>query len=334
VKVGGTEYQYPPRKYDIPEGLTKREGNTVVIRLCVENGCGRITPDKEYRIFNEDAGVGLDGPWKYKVGARCDECIPPTDFINWKSTGLYNAMTAPCHNYPVDGIVWYQGESNTYESDRYVDLSRRMIKGYRKMWGEENLPYIFVQLPNFVIDAESINDPWPRFRLAQKELLDDPDVGMAVTMDVGEDNDLHPTMKEPIGLRLAVYAARLRYGYGGEYTGPEPESATVLDYSKDTGDINKKVTTIELAMTHCAGLHIKALDKGDEIKDFLVVSYDGTVSDASASVSGEKIILQTSARAGSIREIRYLDSYTYKGAMIYNSAGFPMGPFVLTVGNH
>jgi sialate O-acetylesterase len=141
-------------------------------------------------------------------------------------------------------------------------------------------------------------------------------------------------MKEPIGLRLAVYAARLRYGYGGEYTGPEPESATVLDYSKDTGDINKKVTTIELAMTHCAGLHIKALDKGDEIKDFLVVSYDGTVSDASASVSGEKIILQTSARAGSIREIRYLDSYTYKGAMIYNSAGFPMGPFVLTVGNH
>ena len=69
VKVGGTEYQYPPRKYDIPEGLTKSIGNSIVIRLCVEYGLGRITPDKEYKIFNDEAQVRLDGTWKYNVAA-------------------------------------------------------------------------------------------------------------------------------------------------------------------------------------------------------------------------------------------------------------------------
>lgn len=327
VKVGGIEYQYPPRKYDIPEGLTKKEGNSVVIRLCVETGCGRITPKKDYMIFNDETSVRLDGAWKYKVGARCEESIPPTDFINWKATGLYNAMTAPCHNYPVDGIIWYQGESNTHEPWDYVDLSQRMIKGYRQNWGEENLPYIFVQLPNFVIDVESVSDPWPRFRLDQKKLLKDRGVGMIVTMDVGEDNDLHPTMKEPIGQRLAIYAARMQYRYTGEYTGPEVESAAISDNNTYPAAALGQGATIELTLTHCAGLHTKALDKGEEIDDFEVVLDDGTRKKAPATISGEKIILQTEAKAENISRILYLDSYTYNGAMIYNRAELPMGPF-------
>ncbi|MCR5404641.1 MAG: hypothetical protein K6E91_12610 [Butyrivibrio sp.] len=326
VKVGGIEYQYPPRKYDIPEGLTVKEGNTIVIRLCVETGLGRITPGKDYMIFNEKAATRLEGDWRYEIGAVCG-AIPPTDFINWKPTGLYNAMTAPCHNYPVDGIIWYQGESNTHEPYDYVDLSRRMISGYRKKWNEENLPYIFVQLPNFVIDVESVSDPWPQFRLDQKKLLDDPNVGMAVTMDAGEDNDLHPTMKEPIGQRLAVYAARLKYGYGGEYTGPEIQSAVILEDDETAQASEKEAASIELTFTHCAGLCSRALDKGEEIKDFEIVDADGKITNARAFIQGEKIILRTKVGADKIMGIRYLVSYTYKGAMIYNSAGFPMGPF-------
>ncbi len=330
VKVGGTEYQYPPRKYDIPKGLTRKEDNSVVIRLCVENGAGRITPDKEYMIFNHNASVRLDGTWKYKVAATCDK-IPPTDFINWKPTGLYHAMTYPCHNYPVDGVLWYQGESNTYEYRDYADLSRRQIKGYREKWGEENLPYIFVQLPNFVIDVEEPNDPWPQFRLEQAKLLDDPSVGMIVSMDIGEDNDLHPTGKKPIGERLALWAAHIKYGYPGEYMGPVPTTIRCFKAVAGVTEGMESESIVEISFDHAMGLHSRDLGKGSEIKNFEVVSRDGEVFDAEATISGERVLLRVAMEAEEIESVRYLISYTYKGAMIYNSAELPMGPFELKV---
>ena len=324
VQVGGTEYQYPPRKYDIPEGLTREKDNHVVIRLCVEHGLGRITPDKEYKIFNDEAEVCLDGKWYYKVAARCGE-IPPTDFINWHPEGLYNAMTAPCHNYPVDGIIWYQGESNTFEPWDYVDLSKRMIAGYRQMWGEENLPYILVQLPNFVIDIAPVNDPWPTFRLKQSQLLEDPMVGMTVNMDLGEDNDLHPTGKRRIGKRLALWAAHMKYGYTGEYTGPTPTSAKIATAG------HFKDTTIEIELSHADGLIARDIGKGPEIKDFEVIDNKGNIQEVEAEIVNNKIQLKTSLKADKISKVRYLVKYSYTGAMLYNGANLPMGPFELPV---
>ena len=324
VQVGGTEYQYPPRKYDIPEGLTREKDNHVVIRLCVEHGLGRITPDKEYKIFNDEAEVSLDGKWYYKVAARCGE-IPPTDFINWHPEGLYNAMTAPCHNYPVDGVIWYQGESNTFEPWDYVDLSKRMIAGYRQMWGEENLPYILVQLPNFVIDIAPVNDPWPTFRLKQSQLLEDPMVGMTVNMDLGEDNDLHPTGKRRIGKRLALWAAHMKYGYTGEYTGPTAISAKIVDSGHFKG------TTIEIELSHADGLVARDVGKGSEIKDFEVIDNKGNLTPANAEILDGKLFVKTALKADKISKIRYLVKYTYSGAMLYNSANLPMGPFELPV---
>ena len=325
VKVGGIEYQYPPRKYDIPEGLTTEKDNQIVIRLCVEYGLGRITPDKEYKIFNDEAQVRLDGTWYYKVAARCGE-NPPTDFINWHPTGLYNAMTAPCHNYPIDGILWYQGESNTHEPWDYEDLSRRMIKGYRQAWGEENLPYILVQLPNFVIDVKDVDDPWPQFRLTQARLLDDPMVGMTVNMDLGEDNDLHPTGKRRIGKRLALWAAHLRYGYPSEYCGPIATGARIVN----SGWI--KDTLIEVTFDHAEGLVARDIGKGSEIRDFVIVDNKGKEHEAIAKISDDKIQLQTDVKAKDIKNVRYLVAYTYTGAMIYNKANLPMGPFEIEVG--
>ncbi len=324
VKVGGIEYQYPPRKYDIAEGLTREKDNTIVIRLCVENGLGRITPGKEYKIFNDEAEVRLDGSWYYKVAARCGE-IPGTDFINWHPTGLYNAMTAPCQNFPIDGIIWYQGESNTFEPWDYEDLSRRMIKGYRDKWGEENIPYILVQLPNFVIDIEPVNDPWPQFRLTQARLLDDPMVGMTVSMDLGEDNDLHPTGKRRVGKRLALWAAHIKYGYPGEYTGPVPVRA------KATGAGFKRGSVVEVSLDHAEGLVARDIGKGEVIQDFVLVDDTGKEHRAEAEIEDKKVILRSSLRAGSIKKVRYLVSYTYSGAMIYNKANLPMGPFEMEV---
>ncbi len=328
--VGNTEYQYPPRKYDIPEGLTKKEGNTVVIRLCVENGYGRITPDKEYKIFNEEAETYLDGEWKFKVAATCGP-IPPTDFVNWKPTGLYNAMTAPCHNFPIDGVLWYQGESNTHEPYDYVDLTKRQIAGYRAKWGEENLPYIFVQLPNFVIDVEDVDDPWPEFRIDQTKLLKKSSVEMVVTMDVGEDNDLHPTVKEPIGRRLALCAARLKYGYNGEYSGPVPEGAVIKTKDSSFSKEEKNSTLLEISFAHAEGLKVKDIGKGRQLKDFEVVDKEGNIYSATAEIKKEKIIVTAPLSEGKIDKVRYLVKYTYTGGMIYNGADLPMGPFEINV---
>ncbi len=330
VKVGGIEYQYPPRKYDIPEGLTRDKDNVIVIRLCVEYGVGRITPDKDYMIFGDEGCVRLDGTWKYKVAASCG-VMPPTDFINWKPTGLYNAMTAPCHNYPIDGILWYQGESNTHEDVDYVDLSRRQIRGYRDNWGEENLPYIFVQLPNFCIDVESIGDPWPAFRLGQARLLDDPTVGMIVSMDLGEDNDLHPTRKKPIGDRLALWAAHIKYGYPGEYMGPVPTGVRCFKAVAGVTEVSETESIVEISFAHAMGLQSRDIGKGSGIKDFEVVSKDGRLHEAEATISGDRVLLRVAIEAEEIDSVRYLVSYTYNGAMIYNSAELPMGPFELKV---
>ena len=322
--VGSTEYQYPPRKYDIPEGLTREKDNHVVIRLCIEHGLGRITPGKEYKIFNDEAQVRLDGKWYYKVAARC-KGIPEHDFINWHPMGLYNAMTAPLHNFPIDGVIWYQGESNTFEPWDYEDLSKRMIAGYRQMWGEENLPYILAQLPNFVIDIEPVDDPWPTFRLTQARLLDDPMVGVTVNMDLGEDNDLHPTGKRRVGKRLALWAAHMKYGYTGEYTGPTPVSVKIVESGHFKG------TTIEIELSHADGLIARDIGKGSEIKDFEVVDNKGNITLGDAEILDGKLLIKTAIKADKVSKVRYLVKYTYSGAMLYNSANLPMGPFEIPI---
>ncbi len=180
-----------------------------------------------------------------------------------------------------------------------------------------------------MIDTDGVCDPWPQMRLEQKKLLDDPNVEMAVSMDVGEDNDLHPTEKEPVGCRLALYAARMRYGYTGEYTGPEATNLRVLDSMEIPDFLDSDITTIELTLAHSRGLHLKDLGKGDILRDFEVVKDDGSSKEVSAFIIDEKILLQTDVKADAIKEIRYLYTYTYHGAMIYKETDIPMGPFVM-----
>ncbi|MBO6241285.1 MAG: hypothetical protein J6O61_10730 [Butyrivibrio sp.] len=321
-KVGETAYQYPPRKYDIPEGLTRENDNEVVIRLCVENGLGRFTPGKELKIFNSDATVYLNGTYKYKVAASCER-IKPTDFVNWKATGLFNGMTAPCKNYPIDGVVWYQGESNVeLPQYDYADLTKRMILGYRKLWNDENLPFIAVQLPNFVIDQLPCTDDWGKFRLIQNRILDIPMTGLVVTLGLGEDNDLHPTRKEPIGERMALWAAHMKYGYGAEYKGPEIESI-------------KKVTEdseilIEIKLGHAGELIVADEGKGSELKDFYLEYEDGKRENAEAALLGDKIFVKMNSDGKNVK-LKWCCENTYHGGLVENETGTPLAPFEVTI---
>lgn len=230
VKVGETGYCYPPRRYEIPEGVIKEGVNTVVIRLVVEKGKGRFTPGKKFGIlfgnvrrymkdgYEEclegcDGFVDMSGTWRYQIGETADK-IEDTDFVSWKPTALYNGMLDPVTNYPIKGFIWYQGESDAHTFERYKELSIRQIEGYRKAWNNEKLPYIFVRLPRFDApkyegDYSSDGDGWNHIRMIQQELCEIHDTYMVDAYETGEINDLHPQEKKPIGQMLAKIAKML-----------------------------------------------------------------------------------------------------------------------------
>ncbi len=324
VMVGHTDYQYPPRKYEIPEGILREGENTIVIRVKCENGHGRFTDGKKYALWNEEEEIDLTGKWYYEIGAACEQ-IEPTDFVNWKPTGLYNGMVAPCRPYTLAGILWYQGESNTHVPEVYLELMKRMVAGYRKEWGEE-LPFLYVQLPNFAIDrydsdADETGQGWPVVRELQRRAKKLPRVGMAVTMDLGEDNDLHPLNKKEVGFRLAMLAAKMLYGIASECEGPEicgidyemEKTGAVLLYFKNITD----------------GMYAYGGEKGKEIRDFELRDEQGIWHRAAAVIKEDTIRLTPVERIR-IRPcgVRYLFSNISHGAMIYNRAGFPLSPFV------
>lgn len=226
--IGTTPYCYPPRRYPIPEGLLKEGENTIVFRICVEKGFGRITPGKLLgvifgqgrrisdgfveKIQGAEKVIELSGVWKYLKGCCTDETkeINPceeTVFVNWKPTALFNGMLAPVTNYPIKAFCFYQGETNCPRAFEYAKLTARQVEGYRKLWKDENLPYICVKLPNFSARVEESSydgtRAWRNLQSAQEEVRKLPDAYCVDVFGSGENNDLHPQRKEPVGRAIA-----------------------------------------------------------------------------------------------------------------------------------
>lgn len=325
--IGKTEYQYPPRKYNIPKNVLHEGVNIITIRVKCDNGAGRFTPNKEYSIFTgehhkkEDI-VDLTGTWSYKIGTYAKK-IPPTDFVNWKPTGLYNGMMAPCHRYTINGMIWYQGESNTNNPFNYEALSAEMISGYREKWNQGNFPYYYVQLPNFTIDLDDVNSGWPELREEQERLLQIENTGMACAIDLGEDNDLHPLNKKEVGERLARLVCAKQYGMSIEYSGPTIEQIHVVS--------DEKQTEIIITCGHVSKLLIKDRISRihrpvEELIDFQVAGDDAIYETVQVKVE-ENIIHLLWEKEGRPRYLRYCHANAPKGALLYNEAGLPMAPF-------
>ena len=212
VFVGTTGYQYPPRRYVIPAGLLRRGENRIVVRVISNAGRGGFVPDKPYRIEAGGASVDLTGRWRYRLGASMPPLAGQT-FIRWKPLGLYNAMIAPLLDFRIRGIVWYQGESNATRAAEYRTLFPAMIRDWRRNWRQGDFPFLFVQLPNFMEPRrEPSEGSWAALREAQCAALAEPNTALAVTIDIGEWNDIHPLDKKDVGLRLALAAERTAYG--------------------------------------------------------------------------------------------------------------------------
>lgn len=316
--VGETGYQYPPRKYVIPEGVLKSGENEIVIRLVCDHGEGRMTPEKPYKIFTKDHEIHLEGPWEYRIGFQCGPA-PEMDFLNRKPTGLYNAMVAPCLSYTVKGVLWYQGESNDRSPDTYEDLLRRLILNWRENWKQDTLPFVVAQLPGFSIDLKKDSDSWPKIRYAQSQAAQLSLVAVTINLDLGEWNDLHPLNKKEVARRMSLAVRAMIYGESVEWNGPRLRSYEVIG-----GCIKLSFKTDgekDLIIKGEAGEEAFLLAGADHIFHPTEVHLEGTtVSLWCSEVAEPKVIC-------------YCYSNAPRKGLLFTQEGLPAAPFRLELQN-
>jgi len=311
--VGTTGYQYPPRRYDVKPTILKEGKNTIMVRIINNIGNGGFVSDKPYFLAVENDTIDLKGTWKYKLGTTIQPLEGPT-FIRWKPEGLYNAMIAPLLNLKIKGVLWYQGESNTGNPTNYNQTFPALINDWRNQWQQGDFPFLYVQLTNFM---ETYPQPresnWAALRQAQLETLSVSKTGMAVTIDLGEWNDIHPLNKEDVGKRLALLATKLAYGEKSIYAeSPTPHKTKFKDDS----------VIISFENTG-SGLKIK---NGDELKRFSISNDGKHFVWAKAELVGNKIIVSDKTISNPIM-VRYAWDNNPDDANLFTNEGLPASPF-------
>ena len=314
--VGTTSYTYPPRKYDIPAGVLTQDGNVITVRLVANSPNGGFVKDKRYKIVGDDAEVDLTGAWKYKMGINRTEVERYADRLKnlrRAGSGLYNGMIHPIRNYKVKGAIWYQGESNAGRPHTYASLMKALIENWRELWEMPELPFLLVQLPNFMEKSERPSDSgWARIREAQfKTALSVPYTSMAVNYDVGEWNDIHPLNKKAVAQRLFLGARRLVYGEKVVGSGPL--------YKEMKVEGNKIILTFTETGRGLAC-------KGKELKHFAIAGEDRKFVWADAVIKGDKVIV-SSREVKSPVAVRYAWSNNPEDANLCNKEGLLASPF-------
>ncbi|WP_162052162.1 sialate O-acetylesterase [Pontibacter pamirensis] len=315
-QVGNTTYQYPQRRYSLPAGVLKPGKNTFVIRVQNFGGKGGFVPDKPYYIEANNQTLDLKGTWQYKVG----EVYRPIRgngggfSAQNQPTALYNAMVAPATDYTLKGILWYQGESNSGNPEEYKKLLPALISDWRNKFEQGNLPFLYVQLPNFMeVNYLPSESNWALMREAALQTLSVPNTAMAVTIDLGEWNDIHPDNKKDVGERLALAAQKLIYNDKKVVSsGPLFQSAEI--------DGNK----IILNFTN-VGTGLVSNDE-EELSWFAIAGADKEFVWAQARIEGDKVVVW-SDEVPEPKYVRYAWADNPDGANLYNKEGLPASPF-------
>ncbi|WP_114792639.1 sialate O-acetylesterase [Niabella yanshanensis] len=318
VRIGATSYMYPQRRYPVAGGLLREGKNVLVVRVTNNGGKGGFVPDKPYQLIAGNDTVELTGYWKYKVGQvftplRGRGGSGGSIVANSQPAAIFNAMLAPVIPFSVKGFAWYQGESNTGKPQEYAQIQPAMIKDWRNQWQLPDAPFLFVQLPGFMdysyVPGES---GWAMFREAQARSLTVPNTAMAVTIDLGEWNDIHPDRKKEVGERLALAAEKMAYKKDIVYTGPTLQSS-VKDGNK-----------IMLTFSNTGGGLIT--HDGEPVSEFAIAGADKKFVWAKAVIDGNRIIV-SSEEITDPKYVRYAWADNPVNPNLFNKEGLPAAPF-------
>jgi sialate O-acetylesterase len=319
-KVGATENDWREwlfRSYVIQAKCVKEGKNVIAVRIFNRIGNGGFYPNypAPMKLSKDPANaLILSGKWKCKVElaekpAELPFALPSIYNI---PTAFFNAMIAPFAKYPLRGFIWYQGEGNAGMAKQHDTLFPAMITSWRNVWGDEKLPFYYVQLASYQARLEQPSEGgWPRMRESQLKTLALHDTGMAVAIDIGEALNIHPRNKQDVGKRLARWAMRDCYGDTNcEVSGPLYSSSAV------EGD------TIRIRFAHIGG-GLKA--KGGELKGFAIAAADKRFVWAKATIDGDSVVVES----GSVKSpafVRYAWADNPE-CTLYNGAGLPASPF-------
>lgn len=310
VQVGATAYRYPPRRYTVPAGVLKPGRNVLAVRVVTTHNTGSFIPDMPYKLLVGDREISLEGHWRYRIGARVERLEPQT-FFQYKPAGLYNGTIAPLRRFNMAGVLWYQGESNAGRAAGYRHLFREMVRDWRDTWDIGEFPFLYVQLANF--DPED-GDPasWAPIREEQRLSLAVPNTAMAVAIDVGEANDLHPQDKKTVGERLALCARKLALGEDVVYSGPLFRAAA------------RQGAAVAVQFDHVGGGLVAR--GGGELQGFEVAGADGRFVPARAEIAGDRVLVSSPDVPEPVH-VRYAWKNDPAEANLYNREGLPASPF-------
>ncbi len=301
---------------EIPSDLANAGQNVLTIRTFnTWNNRPAIGSKDEMYVLSGDQKVSLEGTWTYSNDI-VEPQLPEVKRLNWKPSAMYNAMIHPLLNYRIRGVIWYQGESNAGRHEEYKELFSGMIQNWRDKWGLGDIPFLFVQLANWLERKEIQPDSnWAHLREAQRQTLELPNTGMAVTIDIGDEFDIHPRNKKDVGERLWLQAKTISFGEEVLDQGPEISSWEITE--------DGVLLTFESSG--------EGLDSGAEDPKGFIISTDGKEwESASAKIASENQILIASEDPEKVLEIRYAWADNPK-VNLQNHLGLPAVPFRLAL---
>ena len=316
-KVGETMQKYNlDRVYEVPAEYLNEGTNVIAVRVEDTGGGGGFNGSSEQMIIvSADFMISLAGEWNFRVSPT--ELNLNTGAVlgpNSNPTLLYNGMIHPLLDFRVKGAIWYQGESNASRAYQYRELFPLMIEDWRKHWEYPDMPFMFVQLANFMKPPRKPGESsWAELREAQAMALSLPGTGMAVAIDIGEADDIHPINKQDVGKRLALAALNVAYGKDLVFSGPVYKDMIIA------GD------NAILSFEHVGG-GLKARDRYGYLNGFSIAGDDRIFHWARAHIQGDKVFVY-SQKVKQPVAVRYGWADNPDDVNLYNAEGLPASPF-------
>ena len=230
------------------------------------------------------------------------------DPASWAPAALFNGMVAPFTPFTIKGVIWYQGEANSRLrfAPMYAKIFPALIADWRAQWHEGDFPFLYVQISSFTSDA---TEDWAVIREAQRRTLAVANTAMAVTIDIGDPDNVHPADKQTVGARLALAARAVAYGENVEYSGPLYRQAT------------PEIGAVRVWFDHARAL----VAKGGALQGFEIAGDDGRYVTADARIDGATVVV-TSAQVPEPKHVRY-GWANAPVVNLFNSEGLPASPF-------
>lgn len=317
LQIGTTFGWNTPRQYRIPASILNADKNSIAVRVIdISLGGGFVGNKEDMRIGSVGTDIKryapLAGTWKYQISSTktlpvgpiissvIDQCTPTT---------LYNAMIHPIIPFRIAGVIWYQGEANCFDPIPYRTLFPAMITDWRNQWKLGDFPFYYVQIAPYQYNKQTYSQA---IREAQLRTLDKvPNAGMAVTMDIGNEWDVHPVNKWDVGTRLALWALAKTYGQQNiVFSGPLYKVMKI--------EQNK----IRIFFNYTEG---GLVAKDGLLTDFMIAGQDHAFVPAKAVIEGDTVVV-SNPEIGQPAAVRYAWS-NWARPNLFNAAGLPASSF-------